>query len=140
MLKEKWLSVTKHIASRYSFPIASNTRNVIMGSLTRSNTAQEIWLKPGSASNNELFKVVHSTRLLNILPHLTECVNTTALESYHSLYLTISSKQYTPHSQSHGEKEQSLLLLTIITNIGRKRVCFLIFITCSNKIAPYNCF
>ena len=84
ILKEKWLSITNHVVNRHEFPNNKVFKKCEHGVLDDSARRKK-WLKPGSPPHNTLLKIIHDTRLQKTLPHLTDCIRTTALEAYHSL-------------------------------------------------------
>lgn len=134
-LKEKWLSITNHVVNRHDFPSNQFFKNCQHGELDES-TRRKKWLTPGSPPHNDLLKIVHDTRLLKTLPHLTDCVRTTSLEAYHSLYLKHLPK-HTHYSHKVMEEATKLIALDHNHNASRKQVQYDLYhdllITC-NKV------
>ena len=104
-LKERWLSITNHVVNRHDFPSNKVFKKCQHDALDEGMRRKK-WLTPGSPPHNELLKIVHDTRLLKTLPHLTDCVHTTALEAYHSLYLKHLPK-HTLFPQGDGGSNQA---------------------------------
>ena len=120
ILKEKWLSITNHVVNRHDFPTNKVFKKCQHDALNEGGRRKK-WLTPGSPPHNELIKIVHDTRLLKTLPHLTDCVRTTALEAYHSLYLTHLPK-HTHYSHKVMEEATKLIALDHNHNASRQQV------------------
>ena len=111
-LKERWLSITNHVVNRHDFPSNKLFKKCEHDALDEGVRWKK-WLTPGSAPHNALLKIVHDTRLLKTLPHLTDCLSTNALEAYHSLYL----KHLPKHTHySHKVMEEATKLVALDHN------------------------
>ena len=121
IIKEKWISITNHVVNRHTFEDNKHFKECNHAELGTENTRRKQWLIPGSPPHNEMVKIVHATRLLNTLPQLTECIHTTSLETYHSLYLKYLPK-HTHYSYTAMEKGTKLVVLDHNHNVAREQV------------------
>ena len=87
VLKERWLSVIHHMTNRHEWPGNRYFHKCEHGRLTTEEQRRKKCLKPGSTAHTALLNIVKDKNLLKDIVHLVECVHTTALEMYHSLYL-----------------------------------------------------
>ena len=120
ILKEKWLFITKHVVNRHEFPNNKVFKRCEHGVLDGSARRKK-WLTPGSPPHSALLKIIHDTRLQKTLPHLTDCIRTTALEAYHSLYLKHLPK-HTHYSHKVMEEATKLVALDHNHNSSRQQV------------------
>ena len=127
ILKEKWLSITNHVVNWDECSQNKSFKKCEHGSLGEGERRKR-WLKPGSPPYNELIKIFNDTRLLKTFPYLTDCVRTTALETYHSLYLKHLPK-HTHYSHKVMEESTKLIALDHNHNALREQVWsnFLLF-------------
>ena len=119
-LKEKWLSITNHIVNRHDF-LSNRVLKKCQHDVLDEDMRRKKWLTPGSPPHSELLKIVHESRLHKTLPHLTDCVRTTALEAYHSLYLKYLPK-HTHYSHKVMEEATKLIALDQNHNASRQQV------------------
>ena len=87
VLKERWLSVTHHVTNRHEWPGNRHFHKCEHGRPTTEEQRRKKWLKPGSTAHTALLNIVKDKHLLKDIVHPVECVHTTVLEVYHSLYL-----------------------------------------------------
>ena len=107
------MSIANHVVNRHDFPTNKVFKKCQHHALTEGNHRKK-WFTPGSPPHNELLKIVYDTRLLKT-PHLTDCVCTTALEAYHSLYLKHLPKHTCTH-YSHRVMEKGTKLIALDHN------------------------
>lgn len=87
ILVEKWTSIVHHAINKHSWPGSKHFKKCVHGRLPRQTARQKKWIKAGSPTHVLLRKLVTNTRLTNDLRLCTQCVSTSMLEVYHSLYL-----------------------------------------------------
>ncbi|XP_077094810.1 uncharacterized protein LOC143746700 [Siphateles boraxobius] len=93
LLRERWVSIVHHVTNRHEWPGNRYYHKCPHEPLDEAVQRGKLWLKPGSVAHNSLVKTVTDKRLLKDLDNLTECVHTTTLEVYHSMYLKCLPKR-----------------------------------------------
>ena len=120
-LKERWLSVTKHVVNQHQWEGNVDFHKCEHGALAPEEERKKKWLKPGSPPHNELVKIANDTRFLKKLSLLTGNVHTTAIEVYHALYLKYLPKM-THFSHKAMVQGTKLVALDHNHNVGREQV------------------
>lgn len=119
LLKEKWVSVINHVTD---WPGNSHHHHT-HEPLDEKSKRNKPLLKPGTEAHSALVKIVTDKQLLDDLDHLTKCVNTTALEVFHSMYL-----KYLPKKTRFGYDVMvhaaMLAALDHNNNVNRKQVFY----------------
>jgi len=116
--KEKWLSITNHVVNRLS-----NQQSVqkMLAWCSHWRRATKRVAHSRFSTTQWIAKIVHDTRLFKTVPHLTDCVRTTALAAYHSLYL-IHLPKHTHFSHEVVEEATKLIALDHNHNTSRQQV------------------
>lgn len=84
-LAERFTSIVHHSVNRHVFPHNQFYRKCDHPPLSNEALGRKEWLDMGSAAHAKLIKVVTQPVLVKDLEQMTEQVNTTLLEVFHSL-------------------------------------------------------
>lgn len=103
-------SIVHHSINKHPWPGSKYFKKCDHGRLPQHVSRRKKWLKAGSPSHVFLRKLVTDTRLLNDLQLCTDCLSTSMLEVYHSLYLKYLPKlcHFTYHAMIAGTEFAAL--------------------------------